>query len=103
MIQIDLNITPNQNFIFSAGGINYSITLKLSDGVEYATVSADNVPLCSGVRCVPLEFIIPYEYLTKGGNFIWVCDDDQYPDYTKFNDQHILLYLTDEEIADNVI
>jgi len=103
MIQIDLNITPNQSFAFSVSGVNYDIELKLADGIEYATVSADNVVLCSAVRCVPREFIIPYEYLTKGGNFLWVCDDGEYPNWEKFNDQHKLLYLTDEEIAANVI
>jgi len=102
MIKIDLNITPNQTFSFSSGGVNYTITLKLADGIEYATVSAGDTVLCSGVRCVPREFIIPYEYMTKGGNFLWVCDDNQYPEYTKFNDQHVLLYLTDEEIAENI-
>jgi len=103
LVKINLNITPNQTFGFSAGGVNYDITLKSADGIEYATVSADSVVLCSAVRCIPNEYLIPSEYLTKGGNFLWICDDNEYPNYLKFNDQHVLLYLTDEEIAESVI
>lgn len=102
MLKINLNQTPNQKFGISISGVNYDITLKLGDGILYASVSADNVVLSSGVRCIPSTPIIPYPYLTKGGNFYWLCDDNDYPDWEKFNDQHVLIYATDEE-ADSVV
>ena len=102
MLKINLNNAPSQSFGISISGVNYDITLKLAGGIEYASVSADNVVLCSGVRCIPNKPIIPYPYLTKGGNFYWVCDDGEYPDWEKFNGQHVLVYVTDAE-ADNVI
>jgi hypothetical protein len=103
MIKIELNETANQTFGASALGINYNISLRIIDGIMYASVWDDDVILCSSVRCIPNQVIIPYPHLTKGGNFYWYCQDNDYPDWQKFNGLHQLLFLTDAELTANVI
>lgn len=103
MQEIELNSTPNQSLGVTLNGINYKLNIKLFDDVLYMTVYAANVLLCSGVRAMPNQVVIPYPYLTDGGNFFWYCSDGEYPDWNKFNNRHKLLWLTDAEIAANVI
>ena len=95
---VELNETPNQSFGIVAGGVNYTITLKLFDEITYATVAIENEVVCNSVPCVAGGKIIPYDYLTRGGNFYWFSQDGHYPDWVKFNTEHILVYLTDAEI-----
>ena len=45
MTRITLNETANQRFGITIGGINYVITLKLSAGILYASVSIDSETL----------------------------------------------------------
>ena len=103
MLSIALNKTPNQKLSVDISGVGYGIETKLFDGMLYMTVYADDVLLCASVRAVPNTVVIPYQYLTKGGNFFWYCPDDEYPDWEKFNTQHVLLWLTDEELAAYVV
>ena len=97
--KISLNLTPNQSFGVTIDEVNYNIALKLFDGVTYATISLDNVVVCNSIPCVANSLLIPYEYMTNGGNFYWACQDGAYPFYEKYNDEHLLIYLTDDEIA----
>lgn len=104
MLSIALNQTPNQRLSVNIDGVGgYSIETKLFDGILYMTVYDDTKLLCSGVRAMPNRVVIPYPYLTNGGNFFWYCPDLEYPDWEKFNNQHLLLWLTDEELAAYVV
>lgn len=103
MVKIDLNLTPNQTFGVAALDVNYNISLRTIDGMTYATISADTVVLAYSVRCIPNHVLLPYPHLTSGGNFYWDCSDGDYPDWHKFNNEHRLLFLTDAELAANVI
>lgn len=103
MLSIALNNTPNQKLSVDILGITYGIETKLFDGMLYMTVYAGEVLLCAGVRAMPNAVVIPYPYLTQGGNFLWYCPDGDYPDWEKFNTQHALLWLSDEEIAAYVL
>jgi hypothetical protein len=101
MQQVTLNSIPNQKLSVDALGVGYGIELRIIEDIMYATVYADSVILCYSVRCVPNQPMIPYAYLTKGGNFVWSCQDNDYPDWQKFNGLHSLLFLTDAELLEN--
>lgn len=102
MYIIELNKTPNQRLGVTILGVNYTLeTRLLDDGILLMNIYADNVLLISGLRCIPNAKVIPYTHLTNGGNFFWLCEDDHYPDWQKFNEQHSLLFLTDAELAAN--
>jgi hypothetical protein len=98
---VELNATPNQQFgVTASNGVNYQITLKLFDGITYASIEIGEEIICASIPCVAGGKIIPYDYMTRGGNFYWYSQDQDYPDYLKFNDQHALVYFTDAEILE---
>ncbi len=89
---IELNQTPNQSFSFDAGNNVIDMHLRTTtEGVLYADVSVDGVPVFFGRTCchkMPL-------FLTQRirGNLYF---EDRYgnddPDYRDFNDRFMLIY-----------
>ena len=98
MIEIEVQQIPNQEFIREIGDVRYTIKLRTFQGMTLADITADDVVLKRSVRVCPNMPIIPYKYLTKGGNFMFFCLDADYPHYTKFGVTQQLVYLTDEEL-----
>lgn len=100
MIEIDVQKIPNQEFIREVDGILYDIKLRTFQGITLVDILADNVVLKRSVRALPNTPLIPYQYLTKGGNFMFVCIDGDYPHYSKFGITQQFVYLTDEELKE---
>lgn len=100
MIEIDVQQLPNQEFIREVNGIRYDLKLRTSQGITLVDITADDVVLKRSVRACPNVPIIPYKYLTKGGNFVFICIDGEYPHYTKFGVTQQLVYLTDSELEE---
>lgn len=98
MIEIDVQQIPNQEFIREIEGVQYKLKFRTFQGMTLADIIADDVVLKRGVRVCPNTPIIPYKYLTNGGNFMFACLDGDYPHYTKFGVTQQLVYLTDEEL-----
>lgn len=98
MIEIDVQQIPNQEFIREVEGVRYNIKIRTFQGITLMDISADDVVLKRSVRVCPNVPIIPYKYLTKGGNFVFVCINGDYPHYSKFGITQQLVYLTDEEL-----
>lgn len=57
----------------------------------------DNEPVLLGSRMLPNAPLIPYQYL-EAGNFVMLCDGEDYPTYTAFGDTQSLVYVTDVEL-----
>lgn len=98
MIEIDVQQIPNQEFIREVNNVRYNIKIRTFQGITLMDISADDVILKRSVRVCPNVPIIPYKYLTKGGNFVFVCINGDYPHYSKFGITQQLVYLTDEEL-----
>ena len=102
MLYISLRKTPNQQVGTVIDGVSYTLNFRTTaHGILLVDLTVGSELLFSSQRCVANSLVIPYPYLTNGGNFYFLCTDNEYPDFNKFNDAHILLYLTDEEIAAN--
>lgn len=99
MIEIAVQKIPNQEFDIELGGHRYNIEIRTFNEMTLMSVKIDDVDVKRSVRCCANQKVIPYNYLTKGGNLIWRCIDDDYPHYTKFGDTQFLYYATDEELA----
>ena len=99
MREIPLSNVPNQLVETVIDGVAYSIQLRTVQSLTVADVYADGVLLKGGVRCVPGQRLIPYSYLTVGGNFFWYCLNDDYPHYKNFGVDQLLVYLSDAELA----
>jgi hypothetical protein len=100
MIEIDVQQIPNQEFIREVDGTRYNIRLRTFQGITLVDIKEDDEVLKYGVRACPNKPIIPYDYLTKGGNFAFICLNGDYPYYTKFGITQQLVYLTDDELKE---
>lgn len=98
MKEIPLQAKPQQRIETDVDGINYVIQLRTAQQMTLADVYADGVLLRGSCRCIPGKPIIPYKYMTKGGNFFWYSADGSYPYYENFTTTQFLYYLNDEEI-----
>ncbi|MCD1124805.1 hypothetical protein LPW36_01940 [Jinshanibacter sp. LJY008] len=96
MKKINLAVTPNQSFSILLDGHNYEITLKETRGVMSCTIIRDEITILSGCRIVAGYPLIPYEYL-ETGNFIFLTDNDELPNWEKFSTQ-TLLYASQAEL-----
>ena len=100
MIQIDVQQIPNQEFEKEIDGKRYTIKLRTFHALTLADITIDDTVVKRSIRVCPNELIIPYKYLTQGGNFVFYSMDGSYPHYTKFGVTQQLVYLTDDEIKE---
>lgn len=97
MIEITIQSVPNQTLSIDIDGYSFDISLKTA-GTIIADISIDQVVKVQGVKCLPNKAILPYQYL-EHGNFFFVTEDGDYPDYTQFNISQSLVYLTADEMV----
>jgi hypothetical protein len=100
MIEISLQPIPNQAFSIILDDAWFQIRIKtLENGSCVVSIDRDNLPLIGGVRAMPNRALLPYFYLEGGaGNFAFVTDNDEYPNYTKFGTAHRMIYASAEEL-----
>ena len=100
MYQIELEQKPNQEISVEIENVSYRIRLHtVGKMITLADVYADGDMVSSAVRCVPGGWLIPFQYITKGGNFVFRCIDQNYPYYTLFGKTQNLYYLSNDEIT----
>lgn len=98
--QIPLTQTPNQSLSVVIDNHSYTITLKLVKNIMEFSLSVDDQKITDGERCFPNQFILPYTYMVRGGNFIFKCENGEYPNWQNFGGSCVLLFFSEEEIAD---
>lgn len=97
--RIRLASIPSQELNVTRDGDRYQITLKADEyGDIIADIYRDDEPLLTGFFVVAGLPLIPYEHL-ENGNFIFVTDDDDHPNYEKFGSSQYLIYLTADEMG----
>ena len=97
---IELEQTPNQSFSIILEGFRYDIRLAKTVQPMVADISRDNVEIIMGTRCLPDYWLLPYEYMEgDGGNFRFITENDELPDYPLFGATQNLFYFTAEELA----
>ena len=97
MIEIPLLSIPNQSFSINVENVIFDVSIKTT-GVTVADITMDGVLKISSAKCMPNLPIIPYRYL-EHGNFFFITENDEYPDYTKFGSSQTLVYMTPDEMA----
>ncbi len=98
MIQIPLDAIPNQSLSVRLDNRRYEITIQATAGVMAAIITRDETVLVQGVRCHPRALLLPKYKEDNAGNFIFETEDGEYPDYTKFESTHALLYVSHAEL-----
>ena len=95
---VPLAAVPNQTFTLTLDGVRWAIAVKAIRGAMCVDVERDGVPLLKGTRVLAGEAVIPYGYLATG-NFLFLTNSDELPDYSAFGASQFLIYLTAAEIA----
>ena len=104
--QINLNNNyPNQEFDLNINEVENTLNVLLQTTVQGAllmTVSINDEVIGQPFICLPNQAVIPYQYLIDkvGGNFIFETENDNYPEYSNFNDTCILYFVTNDTIAE---
>lgn len=96
---IPLEAIPNQELNLNLDGVRWTITIKVAVTSMIVDVLLNDAPLILGQRIAVGCPLIPYEYMTRNGNFILLVDNEELPDYTKFGLSQQLLYLAPGELA----
>ncbi|MDR1349687.1 MAG: hypothetical protein LBJ59_02690 [Zoogloeaceae bacterium] len=102
MIAIPLQAIPNQAVEVFLDEAWFKIEVKtLNNGAAVVSIARDDVILVSGQRALPLQPLLPYRYLEgEAGNFAFLTDADDYPDYRRFGSGQQLVYATAAELAE---
>lgn len=98
MINVAIDSVPNQQFTIRLDNNRYSISIKSTDNVMAVTIVRNDSVIVSGQRAVAGGPIIPYLY-QEDGNLIFLTENDDLPDYTKFNSSQSLIYMTIDELV----
>ncbi len=94
---IRLQAIPTQSLNATRNGDRYRIVLKFDgENVNY-DIFRNEINILYGFQAVAGSPLIPYQYL-ESGNFIFVTENDELPDYTKFGVTQFLLYVTQDEL-----
>lgn len=102
--EIELNNLPNQRFTTTINNIDMEITLKLAgqnhNPVMLFSLSSGGAVVCPFVPCFANQGLLPYPYMIEqvGGNFIFITNDDEYPNYTEFGNTQSLCFVTIDEL-----
>lgn len=98
MILIPLEQIPNQEFEIILNNQSRTIHLFLRGDYLYLDLMLDNEPVFYGAICYDRTKILPVNSIFKG-NFIFIDNLSDNPEYTKLNERYELYYLDEKEIA----
>lgn len=96
---VPLSPVPNQSFTVTLDGSRWGMRLTTGTGTTSVDVTRDGSALLMGARALAGEPLIPYAYL-QTGNFIFVVNGGELPDYRAFGISQFLIYLSADEIAE---
>lgn len=99
MLQIRLLPIPNQTFTVTIDGAIWDIVIRKAVNCMFADIKRDNETVILGQRILPNQAIIPYKYLSMYGNFAIITVNEEYPNYERFDLDHVLVYLTPQELG----
>lgn len=101
MRNIQIEQLPNQELTFTLDNVNYFLILRyINETLTTIDITANNEILLQAFRVIQGGFLIPYEYLERGGNFIFYSQVGSNPNYLEFNSTQFLYYLTSDEVEE---
>lgn len=98
---IELQVTPNQEFSTTINNIDMTIRIRYAD-IMLFSLQINGEYVCPDVPCFARQGILPYPYMIQeaGGQFIFSTENDEYPTYENFGGS-CNLYFTDLEELTN--
>lgn len=96
---IEITQAPNQSFTITLEGVRWDLTIKQATSSMVMDAVADGVSVVTGQRVVAGTPIIPYQYLAQDGNFLIMTENDELPNWERFEVDQVLIYATFDEIS----
>jgi hypothetical protein len=96
--QIAIGALPNQEFTIVLDNNQWDLTLKSTLGIIAASLTLNGNIVIQGTRCVANQLIIPSIY-QESGNFLFLTQNFQLPNYTQFGITQFLVYVSAQELA----
>lgn len=102
--ELTLNNLPNQNFTTTINDIDMDITIKLAgeegNEIMFFALIVNNEYLCPYVPIFSNQGVLPYPYMVSevGGNFFFVTENGEYPNYKDFGTTCNLYFITEDEL-----
>lgn len=91
---VPLEALPNQELSINVDGNRWTLRIKVASSAMVADVYLGNTPMVLGCKIAAGTPMLPYSYLGTLGNFIFVVDDDESPDWKQFGIRQTLLYVS---------
>ncbi|WP_428077781.1 phage baseplate plug family protein [Candidatus Avelusimicrobium alvi] len=98
--KIDLTNEPAQKLTVSLNEHSFELTVRDIGGICLMDITADGAVLAKALPCFANQPVIPYAYLARLGNFVFIGASDDYPTYQTFEKGCALYYLTPQEVSD---
>lgn len=98
MQRLSIDKVMNQQFSFNADKNLWLVTLTHGQTSTLVSVNINNVEIVTAIRAVSDTPILFNTFLGRFGNLVFSCGDDVVPDHTKFDESHILYYLSPGEL-----
>lgn len=98
---IDIDPVPNQEFtITTPDGNRWGFTIKQATTSMIANIDLNDVRILSGIILPAETPIIPYRFLQSSGNFVFLTEGGELPNWERFGIDQILVYASPEDIAE---
>ena len=95
---IPLEALPNQQFTVVLDSNQWVVTLKTTNGVISVSLTLNNVDIIDNARACANELIIQSQYL-ESGNFLFLTQNFDLPNYTQFGTTQSLVYLSAADLT----
>lgn len=99
MQTIPIQSVPNQSLSVTIDRQRWTLTIKAAVSSMVVDLSLNDDVIVRGLRIMPNQPLIPYQYLATVGNFLMLTADDQIPWWERFGVDQQLVYATAAEIA----
>lgn len=94
---IPLNTVPNQRLRVTLSEQEWELTIKTAHAVMCCDIRCDDEIVVQGMRMLPEQPLIPYRYLTSGGNFTLLTGGDALPWWEQFGKTQTLVWRGDDD------
>jgi hypothetical protein len=94
---VPIQAIPNQNFSVVLDGNQWDIGIRTTNGCISVSMSINGIPVFSNMRAVAGTRIIPSKY-QEAGNFVFITQNYEVPEYTQFGVTQFLVYASQTEI-----
>lgn len=99
MIEIPLSDDASQSFSIQINDNLYDIRIKFVLSFMAVSIARNGTQLISNSRAMSGYQLIPYRYLEDGeGNFTFITQNQEYPNFNQFELNQYLIYLNNDEL-----